>query len=127
MSESTIFRHEEDILGMELKYKIDVPCMVQRSQLWFSASTRLKKILGLELEIKEYREVVNIAFMDAVVRPFGGEHTPRPCMLTPVTRVLHRIHKKWGVNKEKEGWMARGSFQFSSSDGDEEDDESGDE
>ena len=41
VSESTISQHEEEILGMELNYKIDVPCVVQWSQLWFSAPTRL--------------------------------------------------------------------------------------
>ena len=46
-------------------------------------------------------------------------------MLTSVARVLHRTHKKWRVSKEMEGWMVRKSIQPSSSDGDDEDDESG--
>ena len=41
VSESTISQHEEDILGMKLNYKIDFPCVVQWSLLWFSAPTRL--------------------------------------------------------------------------------------
>ena len=48
-------------------------------------------------------------------------------MSTSVASVLHRTHKKWGVNKEIEGWLVRGSVEHSSSDGDDEDDESGDE
>ena len=48
-------------------------------------------------------------------------------MLTSVARVLHRTYKKWGVNKEMEGWMVRGSLEPSSSEGGDEDDESGDE
>ena len=36
-----------------------------------------------------YHKVVNSAIMDAIVRPFGGEHTPRSCLLTSVARVLH--------------------------------------
>ena len=79
---------------MLLDYGLDVPCVVQLSQLWFSAPTRIN--LGRhELKTKKYHEVVNRAIMDAVVRPFGGQHTPRSCMLTSVARVLHRTHKKW--------------------------------
>ena len=49
--------------------------------------------LGTELNIKKYHEVVNSAIMDAIVRPIGGEHTPRSCMLTSVARVLHRTQE----------------------------------
>ena len=94
VSESSISQHEEEFLCMQLDYRDDVPCVVQWRLLWFSAPTRLNKILGLELKVKRYHEVVNIAIMDAIVRPIGGEHTPRSCMLTSVARVLHRTHKK---------------------------------
>ena len=54
--------------------------------------------------------------MDAVVAAhFGGKG------LAPHT------HKKWGVNKEMEGWMVRGHLAPSSSDGDDDEDESSDE
>ena len=49
VSESTISKHEEETLAMELDYRIDVPCMEQRSLLWFSSPTRLKKI-GTRIE-----------------------------------------------------------------------------
>ena len=48
-------------------------------------------------------------------------------MLTSVAWVLHRTHKKWIVNKEVEGWMARGDLAPFSSDGDDDEDESSDE
>ena len=95
VSSRTIFQQEEENLSMALDFKIDVPCVVQWSLLWFSAPTRLNKILGLELKIKKYHEVVNSAIMDAIVRPFGGEHTPRSCMLNSVARILHNTHRKW--------------------------------
>ena len=31
-------------------------------------------------------------------------HTPRTCMLTSVAAVLHKTHRKRGVNKEMKGW-----------------------
>ena len=45
--------------------------------------------------------------MDAIVRPFSGERTPKSCMLTSVARVLQRTHKKWRVNKEMKGLKVR--------------------
>ena len=60
---------------MELDYEIGIPCVVQWSLLWFSAPTRWNKILGHDLKITKYHEVVNMAIMDAISRPFGGEHT----------------------------------------------------
>ena len=84
---------------MVLDFRIDVPCVVQWRLLWFSAPTNLNRILGHELKIKKYHEVVNGAIMDAIKRQFGGEHTPRSCMLTSVAKVLHRTHNKCGVRK----------------------------
>ena len=108
-SASTIIRHEEEILGMELNYKIDVPCVVQWSLLWFSAPARLIKVLGHDLKIKKYHEVAN----SAIIRRYcttiwRGAHT----------EVLHSTHRKREVNKEMEGWMIRGSLAPSPSDGD---------
>ena len=102
VSSRTICQQEEEILSMALDLKVDVPCVLQWSLLWFSAPTRLNKIWGHELKTKKYHEVVNSAIMDAFVRPFGGEHTPRSCMLTSVARVLHSTHR--------EGWMIGGSI-----------------
>ena len=62
---------------MALDFKIDVPCVVQWSLLLFSAPTDLNRILGAELKIKKYHEVVNGAIMDGVVKPFGEKHTPK--------------------------------------------------
>ena len=125
VSESTISPHVEEILGMELDHGFDVPCLVQWSLLWFSAPTRLNEILGQDLKIKKYHEVVDKAITEAILRPFGGEHTPRSCMLTSVAKILHRTFRKWRVNKEMEGWMMRESLEPSSS-GDDDEDECGD-
>ena len=53
-----------------------------------------------------------MATVVAVSRPFGGEHTPRSCMLASVAKVLHKTHRKCGVNKEMEGWMMRGRLEL---------------
>ena len=69
--------------------------------------------------------------MDAVVRPFSGERTPKSCMLTSVARVLQRTHKKRGMNKEMKGWRVRENFtpssSSSSSDGDDDEEQSSNE
>ena len=85
------------MLSLLLDFKIIAPCVVQWSLLWFSVPTRLNTILGQDLKIKKYHEVVSTAIMDAVARPFGGEHTPRSCMLTSVAKVVHRTHTRSGV------------------------------
>ena len=64
------FPHEEAMLGMELDYGLDVPCVVQWSLMWFSAPTRLNKILEQDLKIKKYHEVVDKAIAEAILRPF---------------------------------------------------------
>ena len=45
VSERTNIQHEEEILGLELNYKIHVPCVVQWSLSWFSAPTELNNIM----------------------------------------------------------------------------------
>ena len=73
-----------------------------------SALARLNRTLQRQdQKIVKYHEVVNMAITDAISRPCGGEHTPKSCMLASVATVLHRT---WGVNKEMEGWMKRGSL-----------------
>ena len=109
---------------MVLDFNIGVLCVVQWSLLWFSAPSHLLKILGNQLKIKRYHEVVNSPTTDAIVRPFGGELTPGSCMLTSVGRILHRTHKKWRVNKEMEGSMIRENISPSASDEDDEDESS---
>ena len=64
------------------------------------------------LKIQKYHEAVNMANTDAISRPFGGEHTPRSCMLASVAKVPHKTHRKWGVNRKMEGWMMRGSLEL---------------
>ena len=49
-----------------------------------------------------------MAIAYAISRPFGVTHTPRTCVLTSVAAVLHKTHRKWGVNKEMEGWEMGG-------------------
>ena len=59
---------------------------------------------------KKYHEVVNSAFMDAIVRPFSGKRTPKSCMLTSVARVLQRTaHTKRGelIKRWKNGGWER--------------------
>ena len=43
VSESTITQHVEEVMGMELEYKICIPCVVQWCMLWFPAPTRLNR------------------------------------------------------------------------------------
>ena len=100
---------------MVLEFKIGVPCVVQWSLLWFSAPTDLNRILGSELKIRKYHDVVNIAIMDAIAKPFGGKRTPKSCILTTVARVLQHTHKKKGINKEMKGWWVRKKHTPSSS------------
>ena len=69
--------------------------------------------------------------MDAIVRPFSGERTPKSCMLTSVPRVLNSHTKKRGTNLEMKGWQVRDNFtpssSSSSSNGDDEEEQSSDE
>ena len=97
VSSRTIIQQEEEILSMALDFKIEVPCVVQWNLLWFSAPTNLNRILESDLKIKKYHEAVGGAIVDAAVRPFSGERTPKSCMLTSVARVLQCTHKKWRV------------------------------
>ena len=57
VSSRTIIQKEEEVLSMVLDFKIDRPCVVQWSLLWFPARTSLNQILGHELKIKKYHEV----------------------------------------------------------------------
>ena len=59
VDENNFFQQEEEISSMVLDFKIDVPCVVQWSLLWFSAPTDFNRILGSELKIQKYHEVVN--------------------------------------------------------------------
>ena len=52
VSSRTIFQHTRS-LSMVLDFKIDNPCVVQWSLLWFSAPTNLNRILGSELKTKK--------------------------------------------------------------------------
>ena len=45
--------------------------------------------------------------MDAIVKPFGGKHTPKSCMFTSVAWVLPHKHKERGINKEMKGWRVK--------------------
>ena len=96
VSESTISQHVEELVAMEQDYEIGLPCVVQWCMLWFSASTRLNEHWKEQgLNILKYHEAVNMANIEAISRPFGGERTPRSCMLASVAKVLHKTHRKW--------------------------------
>ena len=113
VSERTIAQHAEEVMGMEMNYDIGIPCVVQWCMLWFSAPTRLNGTLEKQdIKIKQYHEAVTMVITHAILRPFGGEHTPRSCMLASVAKVLHRTHRKWRVNKEMEGWVMRWSLEL---------------
>ena len=113
VSESTISQHVEEVMGMEVDYKIGFPRVVWWCMLWFSAPTTLYRILEKQgMQIAKYHEPVNMAIAYAVSRPFGGEHTPRPCMLASKATVLHTTHRIWGVTKEMEGLEMRGSLEL---------------
>ena len=92
-------------MGMELDYEIGIPCEVQWSMLWFSAPTRLNGTLERqEFNIAKYHEAVNMATADAISRPFGGEHTPRSCMLASVAKVSRKNTQK-KVSEQGDGRM----------------------
>ena len=55
-------------------------------------------------ETKRYHEAVNMAITDASSRPFGGELTPRSCMLASVAKVLHKNSQKV-VSEQGDGRM----------------------
>ena len=86
----------------------------------------MNRILGHDLKITKYHEVVNSAIMDAIVRPFGGEHT-EVVHVDIGGKGLTQYTQKVGVIKEMEGWMIRGNLAPSSSGGDDDEDESSDE
>ena len=50
------------------------------------------------MKVKTYHEIVNSAIMDAIVRPLGGDRTPKSCMLTSVAS--YNVHTRKGSNKE---------------------------
>ena len=59
-------QHVEEVMGMELNYKIDSPCVVQWCMLWFSAPTRLDGIFeNSDLKFHKYHEALNTAIADA--------------------------------------------------------------
>ena len=95
--------------------------------LWFSAPTRLNETLERikSLKILKYHEAVNMANIEAIFRDLlEVKRTPRSCMLASVATILHKTHRKWGVNKQMEGWMKRGSCGPLPSDDDDSDDSS---
>ena len=115
VSESTVAQHVEEVMGMELDF-----CQKSVLRVWyngvcygFSAPIRLNRTLEKQdFQIKKYHEAVNMAITYAISRPFGGEHTPRSCMLTSVAGVLLKTRRKWRVHKEMEGWVLRGSLEL---------------
>ena len=65
------------VVGLEMDYKIGIPCVVQWCMLWFSAPTKFNGVIQKsDLKIRKHHEVVNMAIVDAISRPFGeGAHT----------------------------------------------------
>ena len=74
-----LIQQEEGNLSMTMDFKIDVPCVVQWSLFMVLSATNLHRILGNDLKIEKYHEVVNGAITDAAV------------------------HKKRGIKKEMKG------------------------
>ena len=56
------------------------------------------------MKVAKYHEVVNMAITYAISLHFGGEHTPRSCLLITVARVLCKTNRSWDMNKELGGW-----------------------
>ena len=62
VSEGTMSQNVEEVIGMELDYKIGIPCVVQWCMVWLSAPTRLNRTLERrDQKIVKYHEVVNVA------------------------------------------------------------------
>ena len=87
VSSRTNIQQEEEISSMALEYKIEVPCVVHWSLLWFPAPTNLNRILGSDLKIKKVSRCRQKSYHARYVRPFSGERTPESCMLTSVNTV----------------------------------------
>ena len=64
----------------------------------------MNKTLEQDKKIQKCHEIVDKAISEAILRPFGGQHTPRSCMLTSVAKVQHRTHRKVG-SKQGDGRM----------------------
>ena len=113
VSEGTISQHVDEMLGMEQDYDFDFPCVVQRCMLWFSAPTTLNRTLTTQgLKVAKYHDASNMAIAYAISRPFGGEHSPRSCMLTAVAGVLYKKNRSWDTNKATGGWEMGGRPEF---------------
>ena len=124
----TIFQQEEDeILSMALDFKIDVPCVVRWSLLWFSAPTDLNRILGTELKIEKYHEVVNGAIMDAIVKPFWRETQSEVVYANLGDQGPTAHHRERGINKEVKAGRVKEKHTPSSSDGDDDEEQSSNE
>ena len=97
-------QHAEEALDKRLVYQIGIPCVVLWCILWFSAPARMGRTLEKQyLKIKKYHEVVKITIMDTISKTFGGEHTPRSCMLQlwqRRTQNTHRVESKQGDGKD---------------------------
>ena len=87
--ESTTVQHVEEVMGMELDYKIGIPCVLQ----W---STRN----GFGDYVRDFETIWRRAHTEVF-------------MLASVAMVLHKTHRKWRVNKEMEGWVMRRSLELS--------------
>ena len=110
VSESTITQQEEvEVMGREFGLRKLYPvCGAMVYVVVLSAHT-VESNAGKESENqKKYHEAVNMAIAYAISMPFRGVPTPRTCMLSSVATVLHKTHRKWGVNKEMEGWEMGG-------------------
>ena len=94
VSSRTIFQQEEEILSMALDFKMDVPCVVQWSVLWFSAPTDLNRILGTELKMKKVPRSRQWCYHGRYCETIGRKRTLKTCMLTSVARVLQNTHKE---------------------------------
>ena len=77
VSEQTLSLQETKVLEA-LRYDLEVPCIVWRGMLWFSAPTNLNDDLLDDVEIfGKYHKAVNLTFQSVLGAPCFGLNTPR--------------------------------------------------
>ena len=108
VSESAIAEQEEEVMGRDVDYEICIPSVVQWSMLWVFRAHAVESNFGRRRN--KHRTIPrSCEHGDCRSDVYAsGSHTPRTCMLTTVAAVLHKTHRKWGVNKEMNGWRMEG-------------------
>ena len=108
VSESTISRHEEEILGMELDYGLGVPCVAQWSLLWFSSPTRLNEILDMIWTSKSITKLSTLLLRTLFCDHLEGNthtHRGRACWHQWQRSYTEHIRSGKWTKRWKDGWM----------------------